>query len=285
LNEAVLQVLLILAFLAIGLISVTFPVYAISVNFLPKQKWEDEKGRKKRMDNLEAKIKELTGRLGSGDANTETIKEQLDQYKAEKEGTELRYNYLTAVGAVLTPVIALIFALLFAVVGIYTFYKDLLGVTIVMGSGSGIFSLAAISSLYKTISAVEYGALRPERTVWFNVGFGLKNEKRISIQLGKRTEATLFVDTPESEVENLYIQVNFPAELEAWAASLPNVITMTKHETYTVICQTTGYLPKGRNTGFLLSMTPKRKGEYTVKALVYAKGIYEYSEDLTIEVV
>jgi cell division protein FtsL len=60
LNDAVLQVLLVLAFLAIGLISVTFPVYAISVNFLPKQKWEDEKERKKRMDDLQAKIEELT---------------------------------------------------------------------------------------------------------------------------------------------------------------------------------------------------------------------------------
>jgi hypothetical protein len=285
LNGAVLQVLLILAFLAIGLISVTFPVYAISVNFLPKQKWEDEKERKKRMDNLEAKIKELTARLGSGDANTEAIKEQLDKYKAEKEGTELRYNHLTAQGAVLEPVIALILALLFAVVGIYGFYKDLLGVTIVLGFGSSVFSLAAISRLYKTISAVEYGALRPERTVEFNVGFGLKKDKKISIQLGKITDALWFVETPESDVENLYILVKFPAELEVGKSNPSPGINVSKYEDYVIIRKTVEYLPKGRGTGFSFQVISKKKGKYTVNALVCAKGIYEYSQDLTIEVV
>jgi len=285
LNEAVLQVLLILAFLAIGLISVTFPIYAISVNFLPQQKWESEKERKKRMADFEAKINELTGRSRTGGADAEAIQEQLDKLKAEKKGNKMRYRYLTARGAVLVPVTVLVVAMLFAVFGIYAFYKESLGGAIGLGVGSSLFSVVALFRLYKTISAVEYGALRPERTVEFDVGFGLKNEKRISVQFGKTTKDTLFVDTPESEVEKMYIIVQFPAELDLGKSNPAPGIVISEYQTYTLFRWTVDYLPKKRNTGLGFTVTPKKTGKYTVNVLVCAKGIYEYSEDLTIEVV
>ncbi len=175
--------------------------------------------------------------------------------------------------------------MLFAFFGIYGFYKDSLEGAISLGVLSAMSSVAALYRLYKTISAVEYGALRPERTVEFNVGFGMKNEKRISIELGKTTKPIFFVETPESEVENLYILVNFPAELEVGKSNPSPDIQVSEYENYTLYCTTVDYLPKGRNTGFGFSVTPKKKGEYTVKVLVCAKGIYGYNEDLTIEVV
>jgi len=283
-NDAVLQVLLILAFLAIGLISVTFPIYAISVNFLPQQKWENEKERKKRMEELKAKISELTVQLGGQDSDTETkMREQLDKYEAEKKGTELRYQYLTARGAVGIPVVLLVLSLLFAVFGIYGFYIDSQG-AISLGVLSALFSAVALYRLYKTISAVEYGALRPERTVEFVVGFGEKYEKRISIELRKTTSAKLVVK-PESEIENLFIQVDFPAELELGRKTNDPSITITEYEDVTVYGYTEVYIPKESGIGFSFSMTPKKKGEYTAKVSVCAKRIYEYHENLTIEVV
>jgi hypothetical protein len=83
-NAAVLQVLLILTFLAIGLISVTFPIYAISVTFLPKQKWEDEKEHERRKNLLRAKITQLTTELGKQPKESEQvakIEEELTNYK------------------------------------------------------------------------------------------------------------------------------------------------------------------------------------------------------------
>jgi hypothetical protein len=62
-SDAFLQILLILSYLAIGLLSVTFPIYAISVNYLPQEKWESEKERKKRIEELRAKITQLTTQL------------------------------------------------------------------------------------------------------------------------------------------------------------------------------------------------------------------------------
>ena len=285
-NDVVLQVLLILAFLAIGLISVTFPIYAISVNFLPRQKWEDEKERKKRMGDLQAKITELTEKLGSGCAEAEMIKEQLDKYTAEKQGTELRYQYLTAKGAVMVPILFLLLALTFAAFGIYGFYKDLRDWTIGLGIGSSVFSTVALFRLYKTISAVEYGALRPERTLDFKVGFGMNSDKMIRVKLGERKMGSIYVATPESDVENLYLHMVFPAKLgveEAPTGFSP--ICATKHETCTVANMTTDYLPKGRSTGLSFPMTPKKRGKYVVRVRVCARGIYEYDENLTVEVV
>ena len=59
-GEAALQILLILAYLAIGLISVTYPIFALCVGYLRQEKSETEKERKKRIETLKAKILRLT---------------------------------------------------------------------------------------------------------------------------------------------------------------------------------------------------------------------------------
>jgi hypothetical protein len=55
-TEAVLQILLLLAYLAIGLISVTFPIYAICVTYLKQERWESEKERKQRNEELKVRF-------------------------------------------------------------------------------------------------------------------------------------------------------------------------------------------------------------------------------------
>jgi cell division protein FtsL len=293
LNDALLQILLILAYLAIGLISVTFPIYAISVTFLPKQKWEDEKERKKRMSELQSKIKELTQRLGNQEADTEEvdteqIKEQLNKYQAEKEGTQLRYQYLTAKGAVERPVVILLCALLLAILGINVLYSDTqtsLNQAIVFGSASAMFCGVALASLYQTILAVEYGALRPERTVKFQIGFDNNREKQKSMKLGKMEKVLIVIDTLESEVENVFAIFIFPSELGVGEKSSRSDIIVSAYEERTVIRMTEEYLPKGGSTALVFSMTPKKEGEYSVEVSVSAKGIYEYMETLKVEVV
>jgi hypothetical protein len=285
-NDAVLQVLLILAFLAIGLISVTFPIYAISVNFLPQQKWESEKEREKRKNGLRAKITQLTKELGNQASETKQvaqIREELTKYETELQGTELRYQYLTVKGAVGIPVISLGLALAFASLGIYGFYTntDPTFPAVI----SIVCSVFAIYRLYQTVLAVEYGALRPERTVEFNVGFDRNMEKKITIELGKKTARFLFVDSPESDVDSLYVMLKIPSELGVTGESSTPDILGTVYGDETVVRKTQEYLPKGRGTGVSVPMNPKKKGEYIVKFLVCAKGIYEYKGELTVEVV
>jgi hypothetical protein len=288
-NDAVLQVLLVLIYLPIGLISVTFPIYAISVNFLPKQKWEDEKERKKRMDGLKAKISQLTNELKgeSQDAKRVTeLKDKIDKYKNELESTKLRYQYLTAKGAVGVPVISLALGLLFAGVGIYAFYIDDERVTLLAGL-SVICSAFTLYRLYMTISAVEYGALRPERTVQFEVTFG-KKAKAVTMELNKEAWPFCFF-RPEADIENLYAVVRFPSELGVTEDMNPYrsdpKIVLTEYEEYTLIRYVHDFLPKGSAVGFSITAVPKKKGKYPVAVRICAKGIYEYDENLTVEVV
>ena len=81
-NDTILQILLILAYLAIGLIAVTFPIYAISVNYLPQEKQESEKERKKRIEKIKNRIANLTKNLSEETKYTERvaqIKEQIEK--------------------------------------------------------------------------------------------------------------------------------------------------------------------------------------------------------------
>lgn len=285
-SDAILQILLVLIYLQIGLISVTFPIYAISVNFLPKQKWEDEKERKRRMDNLKARISQLTNELKGESQDVKRVtelKDQMDKYKNELESSELRYQYLTAKGAVGIPVISLASALVFACLGIYSFYNNT--DPTIPAVISIVCSVFAVCRLYQTVLAVEYGALRPERTIEFNIGFDRNMEKKKTIELGKETRSTLIVDSPESDVENLYVTLRIPSELGVPSGSTPPSILATAYENETMIRKTQEYLPKGRGTGVGIPMNPKKKGEYKVKFLVCAKGIYEYKGELTVEVV
>jgi hypothetical protein len=51
-GDSILQLLLLLGYLSIGLIAITFAVYAISVNYLRQEKSESKKEQKKRLEEL-----------------------------------------------------------------------------------------------------------------------------------------------------------------------------------------------------------------------------------------
>lgn len=292
-NEVALQIMLILAFLVIGLISVTFPIYAISVNFLPQQKWETEKEREKRKSNLRAKISQLSAQLGGQATETNKvskIREELDKYEAELQGTELRYQYLTARGAVAVPISLLIVALFLAGLGIYEFYIDSISGVDAFGAFSVAFILMAGFRLYKTLSAVEYAALKPERTVQFEIGFGKSHEKTLRTQLSNSMQSMCFF-VPETDIDSLYATVHFPSELgvtgeiNLLSTAERTHITLSEYEDFTAVTFTRDFLPKGSATGFSFNAIPKKRGKHSVDARICAKGIYEYNEELTIEVV
>ena len=124
-SQAILQILLILAYLAIGLISLTFPIFALCVTYLRQEKSETEKELKKRRENLLKKIAELTDE--SDDAKDEpvsAIEERIANAKTELKGIELKVGFLTAKGAVLIPICILLTALFVAATDIWLYYEN-----------------------------------------------------------------------------------------------------------------------------------------------------------------
>ena len=287
-SNAVLEVLQILMYLAIGLMSVTFPIYAICVTYLRQEKWETKKERKKRIEKLRTRISELTTELEGKEQDRERVtqlREQIEKYEIELKGTELGVQYLTAKGAVGIPVQYLAIALTAAGVGIYSFYEDLWLVVPICGVISIVFSTFTVFSLYKTISAVEYAALRPARTVEFTVGFIPSWETIKQIKLGEHSKLRIFAKAIEANIEDFMVYMEIPSEIKTGIESVSENVVISKYLNYTMARCYTKFLPKNRGAGITFDVVPKKTGEYTIPVKVYGKGIYEYKKELTLNVV
>lgn len=287
-NQAVLQILLLLAYLAIGLIAVTFPIYAISVNYLPQEKSESEKERKKRIEKLRENIENLTNELSGGIEDAEHISqitEQIGRYKTELEGTELKAGYLTAKGAVRNPIISLVLALLTAGIGVSFWIVDEMSWVIAFGFVSGGLSVAALYSLYKTVSAVEYAALRPARTVDFHVSFKDGKETK-QMTLNEETDVEIMGYPLDDSVDNATMYVTFPKVFETTTGSETERVHIDMFPNYWCVTTiATPHLPAYCIMGAGGSVRPVKTGEYRIPVDIHAKGVYPYSTYVTINVV
>jgi hypothetical protein len=282
-SDAVLQILLLLAYSAIGLISVTFPIYAICATYLKEEKWESEKERKKRMEKLRAGISELTAQLKGEEPDSERVtelKDKLEKYESELEGIELGVKYLTAEGAVRNPIIKLVLALVAAGVGMHFFYEGAQQNVILFGCASAILSALALLNLYKTISAVEYAALRPARTIEFFVKY-TKGKETKQVKVGKKAELRVFAGTNEHDVEKCVMYVQVPSELGIPETSLRKSV----FSDHTMIVAERDFLPKKFAFGSGFSIVPKNVGKYSINVTICARGIYENKKQLFVDVV
>lgn len=290
-SEAFLQVLLILAYLAIGLISVTFPIYAICAAYLKQEKWESEKERKKRMEKLRVRISKLTAELKGEEPDSEQVtqlKEQIEKYESELEGIELGVRYLTAEGAVRNPIIGLVLALVAAGAGIHFFYEGSQQNVALCGCVSGIISALALLNLYKTISAVEHAALRPARTIEFEICYP-SGEKSQKIKRAKKTKL-LIGAKPEGDIDNVEFCIFLPPEVhlegistvEAYNTLQPKKST---HPNHNMIVVEHSFLPAGMFLGIGFEVSSKKSGKYVIPVTVCGKGIYRYKTELILNVI
>jgi len=287
LSEAYLQILLILAYLSIGLISVTFPIFTICVTYLRQEFRETKKEQKKRVEKLREKLAKLTKELSGKWKDIERFKEiqrLIKSYKGELQGLETRLTHLTAIGAVLAPIIFLAIALLSACIGIYFFYQgsgDLVNFSI---TGSVMFSGAALYYLYKTISAVEYAALRRARTIEFEISFYPSKEETQQVKLGETSQLSIGTRTHEDSVDDLVMYVMVPSELEI-ERSTSHETRCSYYEDRCIVFTKRAFLFRASGVIASFLVVPKKIGKHTVEVKVGAKGIYENKKELTVNVV
>jgi len=296
-SEAALQILLLLAYLAIGLISVTFPIYAISVTYLRQEKSETEKERKKRIEVLKSKIASLTAKLGRAHADSEQIaqlKEQIERYETEKADIEMKVNYLTAKGAVLHPVTILFVALLLVISGIHFYYEEARGYQqgfgLVVGIGviSAAICIGAIGRLYSTICAIESAALRPARSVDFIVM--VKDDKENTLEklkLKKETILSISAVSKEDSVENFQMFARFPSEFEILGKETDRTEdpTVSRFHNMTVLSLKEGFLPKRIETDITIMIIAKKVGVFPIGVTICGKEITDYEETFNMKVV
>jgi len=291
-SDAVLQILLILAYLAIGLITVTIPIFAICVTYLRQEKTEARKERKQQIDVVKKQIVQQTKELSGEKKDSDRFKEiegRIKNHYAQLKGLELRVKFLTAKGAVRDPIISLIIALSLAIIGIaflHAGFEQYLFFIATCILGSAISSGIALYYLYETVSAVEYAALRPARIVQFKACFE-SFEPRKKIKLGKGEDVSIGVGTKEEDVENLEIRVYLPPEIELKKSDGRAILQPDAFDFpyYTLVIFEKNLLYRNVWAGPELFVVAKKIGEYKVPVHVCAKGIYEYKTELVLDVV
>jgi len=144
--------------------------------------------------------------------------------------------------------------------------------------------------LYKTVSAVEHAALRPARTVKFEIELlEVRTGKQISqMKLGKELYLMVQTVSYEEDVENLNTFVTFPSEIkitELEPSEKEPGFDITIFKDYTVVYGETAFLPKGIADTIYLHVTPKKVGEFPISFQICGKGIYDYKTKLILRVV
>jgi hypothetical protein len=285
--EAALQILLVLAYFAIALIAVTFPVYAICVVYLKAEKSETGKERKQRLKIVQSKIADLTTKLkGEEDAgNLRKINVEIKRYGIEKKELESGLQSLTARGAVRDPLIYLGVALFASVIGIIFANMEIMIGVIAFGLGSFGSCVLALNSLYGTITRIEHAALRTKRTIDFEICYKSKATMQ-EVKSGKEEEITIGIK-PEEDVENFEARMYVPPEIKVERAPSGQITVQPEgyaFSGYSMITFQRSFLSSASYWGFSFFALASRARDYTLHIDVRGRGLMARSADLILRV-
>ncbi|MGD0177560.1 MAG: hypothetical protein ABSA50_11910 [Candidatus Bathyarchaeia archaeon] len=159
-QEAV-TILQFLAYLAIGLISVTIPTYAISITYLGRETEGTLKELERRRGRFSDKLDELRNRIQHETSTTaiQALKEEISLFEKEEERLKNRLFFLSAKGAVFFPVVFYIMSLGASLYGIVYATNEQVFPTL-LGAAFSLF--VGLALLWGTLHGVEEAALRPE---------------------------------------------------------------------------------------------------------------------------
>jgi len=284
--EVALQILLILAYLAIGLIAVTFPIYALCVTYLKEEKREAEHQRSERLKTVKEKIASLVAKKEERDSeNLGKINAEIEGYETEKKELENRLKPLTAKGAVGTPVIVFGVALLLAVIGIvYADIEIMQGVHL-FGILSVLTTVYGLFSLFDTITRIESAALRSERTINFRVQFK-STEKTQAIKIGKEERIDIGI-YPEEDVNKFEARMYFPPQVEIRKA-ISGIITIQPEgydfAGYSMVFFEKDFMSKSGFWGYGLTIFSDQIGDYPIVVRISGMGLRHRDYILTLKV-
>jgi ABC-type multidrug transport system fused ATPase/permease subunit len=291
LSEGILQILLILAYLAIGLLSVTFPVYAIAVTYLPREKAETEKKRRKQIEATKKQLKKQLEQAQEIKQITK-IKKQIEMCEEESAALSQPLSFLTAKGAVGFPVVLLLLAMIFAGIGIALFYtvSDQAQENWVYGFTffSAFCSVMAVYSLYQTVKTVETAALRPAPMIEFEICYDTGNQTK-EVKLNQESILEIQACTSEASLEYFEMGVFVPPEIRVTksgvgvASALQR--SMTEFPGYTLLVVKQKYVAASTWIAVGFTAVATKIGKYKIPVYATAKGIDESHGEVILNVV
>jgi hypothetical protein len=291
-SEAVLQILLILTYLAIGLLSVTFPIYALCVTYLKEEKYAAAKECKRSMEKAKNEIIKLTNEMSAEKEGTQRfleLRRKVRDWQLELDKLENRPYFLTAKGAVLFPLISLLLALLSTCIGIFYYYEEIEQGVFGGAMFSLIFSSTAIFALYRTLCTVEHAALRGAVEIEVASQFMETGTPTQEVKVGEKVLITIGSATFDMNLEMANFRIFFPAviEVDVWGEGVIRTPqpTMADFPNYVMFEISRDFLPKGTFCDLEFRILVKQVGEYKILIILNAKGIEESIAELTLKVV
>lgn len=276
------QVFTILAFLAIGLISITVPTYAISVSHLARETAKTSEIIKKRQEEFKSKLNKLKESPETGE-----LKKEIMGYETRIADLKTNLNYLSAKGAVGYPVSFFLLALVPSILGIYYHTSQNVGWYLVFAIS---FIILGLLSLGRTLRGVERAALRlpsPKFEVEFKSGTTVEKFKA-----GEQKEMVFgLTNIGEDLAENVRLVILFPPDFEVIKKEgiLVKKSSDPHYQGYGAVFD---YLPPPAcifvddTIIFNISLKmPKRAGTYVIPVEVAARNMIKSEHKLTIEIV
>jgi len=284
-SEVIAQIFILIAYLAIALMSVTVPTYAIAISYLARESSKSMEDLKKRRKDLAEKLDQLKKELEEK-PGVEAIEGEIRKYKEEETELKNRLFSLSARGAVGLPFVFFMTALVLASYSIHTNIADSSLLFTAMASiGFGLVFLA------NTLVAIERAALRPEEAllpafrVAFKSGATVERFKR-----GEQKEITIVVTNYGKETaENTQVAFFFPPEFD-----------VSPKRDYTIVKQESAFTDyPGYNATFfdvpifhidvslllaVLIKMPDKLGRYDIPVSIKAKRIGKSEHTVRVEI-
>jgi len=279
------QVFIILAYLAIALISVTVPTYAISVSYIGREAARTSEIIKKRREELKDKLAELTSKESP---KTKELKGEIKRYEERIEEAKANLSFLSVKGAVGYPLLLFSLALTFSVLGTCIPVSQNTEMFLLFGI---IFVGLGLACLGRTLISVERVALNPPSPK-FEIEFesGTTVEK---IGVGKRKEISLiFTNVGEDLAENVRLIMFFPPEFDVIEKKSYDIFKQTgdvRYPNYNAVhydlflpaCVYVNDAPM-----FEVSLiAPRRARKYEIPVYIDARNMGRSEHRLVIEVV
>jgi hypothetical protein len=279
------QAFILLAYLTIGLISITVPIYAISVSFLARETAKTSEIIKRRQEELQEKLEGFKLKLKES-PETEDLKKEIKNYDERIEEIETNLSYLSARGAVGYPISFFLAALIFAILGIYSNPASENGVMVL----TGLFIFFGLVCLGRALVGVERAALRipsPEFHVEFESGATVEK-----LVVGEQKEILLTIgNIGEDLAETLRVIVFFPPDFDVIERENYNIFKQTGHAIYLNYNAVYYYYPlpciyAGDLSVIRISLiAPRRTGKYEIPVHIDARNMRKSEHRLVIEVV
>jgi len=285
--ENLLQLLLLVAYLAIALISIVMAIYAIAVSFLGRETFRSVLRMQKRREELKRRIKELTEKLDE-ETSVERIREEIRNSEGEESELKNRLRWLSVRGAVFFPCVFFSASLMIAAYDIYFYNVNPSEYSAALILPMVFFLALGFSGLGKTLIAIQEAALRIPLPK-FEVSF----PSRLSIEEGKSKEkrnvSFVLSNIGEDIAEDVEVFINFPPKFTVHENARYLVFKQgpeTYYPSHIAAIYKTSLLNIDRHQHYPVLVTfPEETGSIAIPIVVFERKIGVSKHKLTFQVV